>query len=89
MLLKPTYNILAASLEGSLTSSSGNLLSAALAGERDPRASLDCNGLEFRLIVDWKSGPPISVLLVASTLTEKAAWCSDISQVSSHSCIIY
>ncbi|ELT93796.1 hypothetical protein CAPTEDRAFT_169570 [Capitella teleta] len=38
------------------------------------------NGLDFRLIIDTKSGPPITIILLASTLQEKAAWCSDISQ---------
>ncbi|ESP05611.1 hypothetical protein LOTGIDRAFT_102760, partial [Lottia gigantea] len=38
------------------------------------------NGLDFRIIIDSKSGPPITISLVASTLHEKAAWCSDISQ---------
>ncbi|RUS77637.1 hypothetical protein EGW08_014597 [Elysia chlorotica] len=41
----------------------------------------DYNGLDFRLIIDSKSGPPVTITLVASTLHEKAAWCSDISQV--------
>ena len=64
---------------GSGTSGS-NLLSAALA---DKDQKFDYNGLDFRLIVDSKSGPPVSITLVASTLQEKAAWCSDIGQVSS------
>ncbi|XP_052281011.1 ras-specific guanine nucleotide-releasing factor 1-like [Dreissena polymorpha] len=41
---------------------------------------VDYNGLDFRLIVDSKSGPQIIVTLVASTHIEKAAWCSDVSQ---------
>ena len=64
---------------GSQTSSS-NLLSTA-ACEREAKLSIDYNGLDFRIILDTKSGPPVTVNLVASTLQEKAAWCSDISQV--------
>lgn len=45
------------------------------------RERTDYNGLDFRLIVDTKSGPPVVITLVASTQQEKAAWCSDISQV--------
>ena len=45
---------------------------------------VDYNGLDFRIIVDSKSGasPPVHITLVASSLQEKAAWCSDISQVT-------
>ncbi|TNN09933.1 Ras-specific guanine nucleotide-releasing factor 2, partial [Schistosoma japonicum] len=35
----------------------------------------------FRLIWEPKNGQPTSIWLVASTLQEKAAWCSDISQL--------
>lgn len=38
--------------------------------------------LDFRLVVDSKSGPPLVIILVAPTLQDKAAWTSDISQVS-------
>ncbi|KAL8608829.1 hypothetical protein ACOMHN_034774 [Nucella lapillus] len=56
-----------------------NLLPNSTTGtEREVK--VDYNGLDFRLIVDTKSGPPITITLVASTLHEKAAWCSDISQ---------
>ncbi|CAL8081320.1 unnamed protein product [Calicophoron daubneyi] len=40
----------------------------------------DYGSLDFRLIWEPKNGPPTSIWLVASTLQEKAAWCSDISQ---------
>jgi len=43
------------------------------------------NGLDFRITMDTRSGPPVTITLVASTLQEKAAWCSDISQVSQYS----
>jgi len=46
-------------------------------------AAVEYNGLEFRITMDSRSGPPVTITLVASTLQEKAAWCSDISQVSS------
>lgn len=39
------------------------------------------NGLDFKIIIDSKSGPPTTLTLVASTHQEKIAWCSDISQV--------
>ncbi|XP_041465330.1 ras-specific guanine nucleotide-releasing factor 2-like isoform X3 [Lytechinus variegatus] len=40
----------------------------------------DHDNLDFKLIVDSKSGPPLVITLVASTPQEKAAWTSDISQ---------
>lgn len=74
--------VAASSVDSSLSVGSGtsgsNLLSAALA----EKEKFDYNGLDFRLVVDSKSGPPVSITLVASTLQEKAAWCSDIGQVS-------
>lgn len=42
----------------------------------------DYDDLDFRLVVDSKSGPPLIISLVAPTLQDKAAWTSDISQVS-------
>ncbi|XP_071116557.1 ras-specific guanine nucleotide-releasing factor 2-like [Haliotis cracherodii] len=60
-------------------SSVSNLLPAPPPSWEQSRA-VDYNGLDFRLIVDSKSGPPTTVSLVASTLHEKSAWCSDISQ---------
>ncbi|XP_059148955.1 ras-specific guanine nucleotide-releasing factor 2-like isoform X4 [Physella acuta] len=62
---------------GSQTSAA-NLLP--LQGLIEREAKADYNGLDFKLIVDSKSGPPVTITLVASTLHEKAAWCSDISQ---------
>ncbi|KAG5441014.1 Ras-specific guanine nucleotide-releasing factor 2 [Clonorchis sinensis] len=41
----------------------------------------DYGNLDFRLIWEPKNGQPTSIWLVASTLQEKAAWCSDISQI--------
>ena len=64
----------------SLGSATGaNLLPFQGLTDRDVKP--DYNGLDFRLIIDSKSGPPVTITLVASTLHEKAAWCSDISQV--------
>lgn len=40
----------------------------------------DYDDLDFRLVVDSKSGPPLIISLVAPTLQDKAAWTSDISQ---------
>ncbi|KAK3766068.1 hypothetical protein RRG08_002305 [Elysia crispata] len=63
----------------SLGSATGaNLLPFQGLTDRDVKP--DYNGLDFRLIIDSKSGPPVTITLVASTLHEKAAWCSDISQ---------
>ena len=42
----------------------------------------DFGGLDFKIIVDAKLGPPLTIHLVAPTLQEKTAWISDISQVS-------
>lgn len=42
----------------------------------------DCGGLDFKIIWDCKTGPPIVIHLVTPTLQEKAAWTSDISQVN-------
>lgn len=42
----------------------------------------DYGGLDFKIIWDSKSGPAITIHLVAPTMQEKAAWTSDISQVS-------
>ena len=66
------------------TCNSGNLLPVTAA--QSAAEQKDCkgdayNGLDFKLIVDSKSGPPLTITLVASSLHEKAAWCSDISQV--------
>lgn len=43
----------------------------------------DYDDLDFRVVVDSKSGPPLVISLVAPTLQDKAAWTSDISQVRS------
>ncbi|XP_033633758.1 ras-specific guanine nucleotide-releasing factor 2-like isoform X1 [Asterias rubens] len=40
----------------------------------------DYDGLDFKLIVDSKSGPPMIITLVAPSHQDKAAWTSDISQ---------
>ena len=42
----------------------------------------DYNGADFRVVMDSRSGPPVTITLVASSIQEKAAWCSDISQAS-------
>ncbi len=75
----------ATSLDSSLSLGSGssaNLLTTALC---EKEQKIDYNGLDFRIIIDSKSGsgPAVTVILVASTLQEKAAWCSDIGQVCS------
>ncbi|XP_033749223.1 ras-specific guanine nucleotide-releasing factor 1-like [Pecten maximus] len=61
-----------------LSVTSGATLLSTQSCERDSRP--DYNGLDFKIIVDSKSGPPTTITLVASTHQEKIAWCSDISQ---------
>ena len=41
----------------------------------------DYGGLDFKIIIDSKTGPANTLHLVAPTMQEKAAWTSDISQV--------
>jgi len=41
----------------------------------------DYGGLDFKIIIDSKTGPASTLHLVAPTMQEKAAWTSDISQV--------
>lgn len=43
----------------------------------------DMDRLDFKIGVEPKDSPPFTVTLVASSRQEKAAWTSDISQVSS------
>ena len=69
------------STTSSQSSGGASIYLAANSGERERPASADYKGLDFRVIMDYKSGPPVSITLVASSLQEKAAWCSDISQV--------
>lgn len=38
--------------------------------------------LDFKIGVEPKEAPPFTIILVASSRQEKAAWTSDISQVS-------
>ena len=45
-------------------------------------AGKDYGGFDFKIIWDCKSGPVVTLHLVAPTMQEKAAWTSDISQVS-------
>lgn len=78
----------ASSYDSSLSSASQNSGTGLLQSqttEREPR--IDYGGLDFRLTLDSKSGPPITITLVASTVQEKAAWCSDILQASKLSCL--
>ena len=68
------------SLTSGLSSSSQGTLQLNVDRDR-----LDYNGLDFHILIDSKSGPQIVIVLVASTHIEKAAWCSDISQVIQYS----
>ncbi|XP_061172412.1 ras-specific guanine nucleotide-releasing factor 2-like isoform X4 [Saccostrea echinata] len=58
--------------------STGSLNTLIQPGEKETRT--DYNGLDFKIIVDTKSGNGTSITLVAATRQEKLAWCSDISQ---------
>jgi hypothetical protein len=49
-------------------------------------SSQDIDHLDFKIGVEPKDSPPFTVILVASSRQEKAAWTSDISQVSSFIC---
>lgn len=42
--------------------------------------------MDFKIGVEPKDSPPFTVILVASSRQEKAAWTSDISQVSHITC---
>lgn len=46
----------------------------------------DTDRLDFKIGVEPKDAPPFTVILVASSRQEKAAWTSDISQVGSVTC---
>ncbi|XP_038072295.1 ras-specific guanine nucleotide-releasing factor 2-like [Patiria miniata] len=48
--------------------------------EPSQQTQSDYDNLDFKLIVDSKSGPPLVITLVAPTHQDKAAWTSDISQ---------
>lgn len=82
------FLILAMSCASSTSLTALNMISMSLlpsldkdsrSNERESRA--EWSQLEFRIIIDTKSGPPETVILMASSLQEKSAWCSDISQV--------
>ena len=51
---------------------------------REVNSGKDYGGLDFKIIWDYKTGPSITIHLVAPTMQEKAAWISDISQVSKY-----
>ncbi|PAA81617.1 hypothetical protein BOX15_Mlig001641g2 [Macrostomum lignano] len=57
-----------------------NQLTVEAGQQRLEQRAADYSGLDFRLIVDFKSGPPVTITLVANSAQEKAAWCSDINQ---------
>lgn len=58
--------------------SAGSVNTLIQPSEKETRT--DYNGLDFKIIVDTKSGNGTSITLVAATRQEKLAWCSDISQ---------
>ncbi|XP_056022524.1 ras-specific guanine nucleotide-releasing factor 2-like isoform X7 [Ostrea edulis] len=58
--------------------STGSVNTLIQPSEKETRT--DYNGLDFKIIVDSKSGNGTTITLVAATRQEKLAWCSDISQ---------
>ncbi|XP_013403416.1 ras-specific guanine nucleotide-releasing factor 1 [Lingula anatina] len=70
----------ASSMESLNNLPGSNTLSTPNESYSDKKLSIDYKGLDFKIIVDSKSGPPMTITLVASSLQDKAAWCSDISQ---------
>uniref|UniRef100_A0A4W3JPQ0 Ras protein specific guanine nucleotide releasing factor 1 n=1 Tax=Callorhinchus milii TaxID=7868 RepID=A0A4W3JPQ0_CALMI len=46
----------------------------------DPARSQDMEHLDFKMVVEPKDSPSFTIILVASSRQEKAAWTSDISQ---------
>lgn len=66
-----------------LLSTPGSLLADSVLQQQQQRDQY--NGLDFRIMMDSRcgngGGPPVTITLVASSQQEKAAWCSDISQV--------
>ena len=64
------------------TDTSARPTAAAATAAAAAAAAAEYNGLDFRITMDSRNAPPTTITLVASTVQEKAAWCSDISQVS-------
>ncbi len=84
--MRSIMNALFDILEGSLSSASSHSseygVSAQPASVGGSSGGKDYGGLDFKIIVDSKTGPASTIHLVAPTMQEKAAWTSDISQVS-------
>lgn len=85
-LIDLKFLIVAVSCTSSMSLTALNTLSLSLLAplDKDPRSPVpntEWARLEFRIIIDTKSGPPETIILMASSLQEKASWCSDISQV--------
>ena len=65
---------------GSMNSSLSSLSSESSGPVHDNNKETYHN-LDFKVIVEQKSGPPVTVHLMASTMQEKQAWVTDIGQV--------
>lgn len=63
-----------------MSESSGGTSSGSGHGKSGGLSSEETN-LDFKIIVEQKNGPSLSIHLVAPTMQEKQAWISDISQV--------
>ncbi|XP_077555803.1 ras-specific guanine nucleotide-releasing factor 2-like [Haemaphysalis longicornis] len=68
------------SLTSALGSSGDSAAATAAASGGSSGQQKDYGGHDFKIIVDFKTAPPVTVQLVAPTMQEKAAWTSDISQ---------
>lgn len=69
-----------------LTSPTLTLLTSYFVTGKAKGTAPDIDHLDFKIGVEPKDSPPFTVILVASSRQEKAAWTSDISQVSSTAC---
>ncbi|XP_071449632.1 ras-specific guanine nucleotide-releasing factor 1-like isoform X1 [Hetaerina americana] len=63
-----------------ISETSSNATSSGSSHHARGGASGDYHNRDFKIILDVKSGPQVTVHLAAPTMQEKAAWISDISQ---------
>ncbi|CAM1331460.1 RASGRF1 (predicted) [Pycnogonum litorale] len=73
-------SICSTSSQSSSVSDGSSGATAPTSGGGSASSSKDYQGLDFKIIVDSKTGSPLTVHLVAPTMQEKTAWASDISQ---------
>ena len=75
-------NIVSWNLDGDIGPGTSNQHLTIESAAQKMERIIDYNGVDFRIFFETKNSPPISITLVASSIQEKAAWCSDISQVT-------